>query len=66
MLTKVFLGGGRGIGLALAYAVAQAGSNVAVLDSLTEPHADFTQLKEFGVKAEYFRSVYYYPGYNIY
>jgi sorbose reductase len=48
-------GGGRGIGLALAHAVAQAGSNVAVLDSLPKPHEDFAYLRDFGVKVEYYR-----------
>jgi NAD(P)-dependent dehydrogenase (short-subunit alcohol dehydrogenase family) len=55
MLTRTFLGGGRGIGLALAYAVAQAGSNVAVLDCLPEPHDDFAQLRDFGAKVEYYK-----------
>ena len=54
---KNLSGGGRGIGLALAFACAQAGSNVAILDSLPEPHEDFTQLKDFGVKAKYYKYV---------
>jgi FlaA1/EpsC-like NDP-sugar epimerase len=52
----VITGGARGIGLALAYAVAQSGANVAVLDSLKEPHEDFWQLeKKFGIKAKMYQ-----------
>jgi sorbose reductase len=48
-------GGGRGIGLALAFAVAQAGSNVAVIDALPEPHEDFSELKNLDIKAKYYK-----------
>jgi FlaA1/EpsC-like NDP-sugar epimerase len=52
----VITGGGRGIGLALAYAVAQSGAHVAVLDALEEPHADFARLEgRGGGKALYYR-----------
>lgn len=51
-----FLGGGRGIGLALARQVAELGGDVAVLDFLKEPHKDFYELeKDFGVKVRYVR-----------
>lgn len=52
----VITGGARGIGLALAHAVAQSGANVAVLDSLKAPHEDFWQLeKKFGIKAKMYQ-----------
>lgn len=54
--TIVVTGGGRGIGLSLAYGAAQAGGNIAVIDSLSEPHEDFWEIeKRFGVKAKIYR-----------
>lgn len=50
--TTVITGGARGIGLALAEAAAEAGSNLAILDVLEKPQRD---LSELGVKAEYYR-----------
>lgn len=50
--TTVITGGARGIGLALAEAAAEAGSNLAILDVLDKPQRD---LSELGVKAEYYR-----------
>lgn len=44
--TVVITGGARGIGLAFAFAVAEAGGNVAVLDISEEPHPHFHELKE--------------------
>ncbi|KAF2799541.1 NAD(P)-binding protein [Melanomma pulvis-pyrius CBS 109.77] len=51
--TTVITGGARGIGLALAEAAAEAGSNLAILDVLDKPQRD---LSELGVKAEYYRT----------
>lgn len=42
--TVVITGGARGIGLAFAFAVAESGGNVAVLDVSAEPHAHFHEL----------------------
>ena len=42
--TVVITGGARGIGLAFAFAVAEAGGNVAILDVADEPHPHFLQL----------------------
>lgn len=47
----VITGGARGIGLAWAFACAEAGSDVAVLDRLDQPHEHFSKLvNNFGVK----------------
>ncbi|OAG11151.1 short chain dehydrogenase [Paraphaeosphaeria sporulosa] len=50
--TTVITGGGRGIGLAIAEAAAEAGSNIAVLDVLDKPHKSISKL---GVKGKYYR-----------
>ncbi|KAL5416906.1 hypothetical protein PMIN06_008527 [Paraphaeosphaeria minitans] len=50
--TTVITGGGRGIGLAIAEAAAEAGSNIAVLDVLDKPHK---RISELGVKGKYYR-----------
>ena len=42
--TIVITGGARGIGLAFAFAIAESGGNVAVLDVSTEPHPHFQLL----------------------
>lgn len=42
--TVVITGGARGIGLAFAFAVAESGGNVAVLDISAEPHEHFHEL----------------------
>ena len=42
--TVVITGGARGIGLAFAFAVAEAGGNVAILDVANEPHLHFYEL----------------------
>jgi predicted Rossmann-fold nucleotide-binding protein len=52
--TTVITGGARGIGLALAGAAAEAGSDVAILDVLDQPQRDLSQL---GVKAKYYKCV---------
>lgn len=52
------IGAGRGIGIALARGAAELGSDIAVLDTLESPHADFLELEhEFGVSAKYYRCV---------
>jgi sorbose reductase len=49
-------GGGRGIGLAIAKALAQLGSNIAVLDALPEPTKEFHALSgDYGIKTVYER-----------
>ena len=42
--TVVITGGARGIGLAFAFAVGEAGGNVAVLDLSEDPHVHFLEL----------------------
>lgn len=42
--TIVITGGARGIGLAFAFAIAEAGGNVAILDISEEPHPHFLEL----------------------
>ena len=42
--TIVITGGARGIGLAFAFAVAEAGGSVAILDISEEPHPHFLEL----------------------
>ena len=41
----VVTGGARGIGLALARGCVEAGGDVAVLDSLSEAHADLLEMQ---------------------
>lgn len=54
----VITGGARGIGLALAFAVAEVGSNVAILDILEQPHEHFHVLqKDYGIKAKLYKCV---------
>lgn len=43
--TIVITGGARGIGLAFAFAIAEVGGNVAILDALDEPHEHFRELQ---------------------
>ena len=42
--TIVITGGARGIGLTFAFAVAEAGGNVAILDVAEDPHSHFYEL----------------------
>lgn len=52
----VITGGARGIGLAFAFACAEAGSHVALLDRLDTPHEHFHKLeKEFDVKVKLYQ-----------
>lgn len=54
----VVTGGARGIGLALAFAVAEAGSDVAILDILDKPHEHFALLqKNYAVKVKLYKYV---------
>lgn len=55
--TVVITGGARGIGLALAFAVAEVGGNVAIIDAAAEPHKHFQVLKDrHQVKVEHYQS----------
>lgn len=49
----VITGGARGIGLAWAFACAEAGSDIAILDRLDQPHDHFSKLlTDFKVKVK--------------
>lgn len=52
----VITGGARGLGLALAFAVAEAGGKVALVDVLEKPHEHYTRLQQIGSRAEFYRS----------
>lgn len=53
----IITGGGRGMGFGLTRAIAQQGGNVAVLDLLDQPEAEFHDLaKKYNVKAVYKRA----------
>ncbi|OQU98953.1 hypothetical protein CLAIMM_04662 [Cladophialophora immunda] len=52
----VITGGARGIGLTLAFAVAEAGGSVAVIDASPAPHEHFEILKQRAPKAGYYQS----------
>lgn len=54
--TVVITGGARGIGLALAFAVVEAGGNVAIIDLTTDPHPHYLKLRETkGTKVECYK-----------
>lgn len=54
--TIVITGGARGIGLAMAFAIAEAGGNVAILDASPKVHEHFQILNErHEVKAEHYQ-----------
>ena len=56
--TVVVTGGARGIGLSFAFAVAEAGANVAIVDLLSEPHEHYYKLeKGYGVKVQLYKCV---------
>jgi len=52
----VITGGARGIGLALAFAVAEAGGVVAILDASEKPHEHYEKLEEVCGKVGYYQS----------
>ncbi|OAP60203.1 hypothetical protein AYL99_05205 [Fonsecaea erecta] len=52
----VITGGARGIGLTLAFAVAEAGGLVAVIDAAPAPHEHFEILKQRDSRARYYHS----------
>ncbi|OJD29685.1 sorbose reductase sou1 [Diplodia corticola] len=53
----VITGGARGIGLALGFACAEAGSDVAILDRLASPHEHFNKLvSDYGVKVKLYNT----------
>ena len=61
--TVVITGGARGIGLALAFAVAEVGGNVAIIDVLKDPHPHYEKLKQFDVKVRLYKQVH--PGLDV-
>jgi sorbose reductase len=52
----VITGGARGIGLALAFAIAEAGGQVAILDASNEPHEHYQKLKSVASRVEFYKS----------
>jgi sorbose reductase len=52
----VITGGARGIGIALAFAVAEAGGLVAIVDALEKPHEHYEKLQEICAKAMFYQS----------
>jgi NAD(P)-dependent dehydrogenase (short-subunit alcohol dehydrogenase family) len=53
----VITGGGRGLGLNFALALAQCGAQIAAIDLHQKPHDDFGKLASYGGKAKYYRFV---------
>lgn len=54
--TIVITGGGRGLGLAFGFAIAEVGGNVAIIDLLDKPHDHFQKLAtEFSVTVKLYR-----------
>ena len=52
----VITGGARGIGLSMAFAVAEAGADVAIIDSSPEPHQHYHLLaKRHGIKTGFYQ-----------
>jgi NAD(P)-dependent dehydrogenase (short-subunit alcohol dehydrogenase family) len=49
--TTIITGGARGIGLEMVKSIAEAGSDVAILDVLQKPQEDLSTL---GVKTKYY------------
>lgn len=54
----VITGGARGIGLTLAFAVAEAGGLIALVDASPAPHEHFEILKQRAAKVVYYQSVF--------
>jgi NAD(P)-dependent dehydrogenase (short-subunit alcohol dehydrogenase family) len=51
----VITGGGRGLGLSFAGALAQVGADIACIDIHEQPHVDFASLASYGGKARYYK-----------
>ncbi|KAF1817168.1 putative short-chain dehydrogenase [Eremomyces bilateralis CBS 781.70] len=51
----IITGGARGIGLALGFAVAEAGGSVAIIDAAPQPHEHYKKLQEI-CKAEFYQA----------
>ncbi|KAL4789428.1 hypothetical protein BDV19DRAFT_395072 [Aspergillus venezuelensis] len=54
-LTIAITGGAQGIGMVLAFAVAEAGGKVAILDAVSKPHENFKML-ERRTEAKYYQA----------
>ncbi|KAJ4299138.1 hypothetical protein N0V90_004382 [Kalmusia sp. IMI 367209] len=55
--TIVITGGARGLGLAFAFAIAEVGGNVAIIDALDTPHEHYYKLeKDFNIKVKLYKS----------
>lgn len=52
----VVTGGAKGIGLALAFAVAEAGGQVAIVDAAQEPHEHYAKLEGVCSNLRYYQS----------
>lgn len=50
----VITGGAKGIGLALAFAVAEAGGQVAIIDAAEQPDDNYALLEKIGGKVGYY------------
>lgn len=53
----VITGGAKGIGLALAFAVAEAGGKVAIVDAASEPHKNYAKLQKICTELRYYQYV---------
>lgn len=51
----VLTGAAKGIGLALAFAVAEAGGQVAIVDAAKEPHEHYAKLEGICSKLQYYQ-----------
>ena len=50
-------GGARGLGLAFAFAIAEVGGDVAIIDALDTPHEHFYKLeRDFNIKVKLYKS----------
>jgi NAD(P)-dependent dehydrogenase (short-subunit alcohol dehydrogenase family) len=53
--TVLITGAARGLGLAFATSLAQAGANIAALDLADKPREDFESLTTWGGKMKYYK-----------